>query len=347
MTEKWWHRAILPMNASIQEAIINLDKTGIKIVLIEDEQGAFIGTLSDGDIRRGLLRGLQLHESIEKIIEIDPLVVTPDIKLEAVKQIMREAKIHQIPVIGKQKKIVDIYLWDRLDLPQLRSNTMIIMAGGLGVRLRPHTNTCPKPMLPVGGKPMLEHIIERAKRDGINKFLLSVHYLGETIENYFEDGKKFGVSINYLREGEPSGTAGALRLISPTPSEPVIVTNGDVLSDLRYGDILDFHLNRKAVATMAVKPHQWQHPYGVIQLSGDQITGIDEKPIIETHINAGVYVLSREVFNFIGKSGRYDMTTLFSHLLADGLSVTAYPLYEQWLDVGIPDDLNRANRIHE
>jgi NDP-sugar pyrophosphorylase family protein len=224
---------------------------------------------------------------------------------------------------------------------------MVIMAGGMGKRLRPHTENCPKPMLPVAGKPMLEHIIDRAKKEGFIHFVISINYLGHMIESHFGNGDNLGVKIHYLREQSPLGTVGALSLLSPMPSLPFVVTNGDVVSDIRFSEILDFHSRHSADATMAVRLHEWQHPFGVVQTQGVEIIGFDEKPIARSHINAGVYVLETSALQLLKPEEKCDMPTLFERLKAQGKLTVAYPMHEPWLDVGRPDDLKQANSAHQ
>jgi len=240
--EQSWREAILPRNATIGQAIFSLNKTSIKIVLVATKAGVIEGTLSDGDIRRGILKGLDLNSSITSIIRRNALVVPQEMKRELVMQLMLANGIQQIPIVDDQHHIVGLHLWDEITVPTTRSNIMVIMAGGMGTRLLPHTETCPKPLLTVAGKPMLEHIIERAKLEGFNHFVLAIHYLGHMIEDHFGDGSNLGVQIDYSREKSPLGTAGALSLLDPIPEAPFIVTNGDVITDIRYGEPLDFHL---------------------------------------------------------------------------------------------------------
>lgn len=252
-------------------------------------------------------------------------------------------KIQQIPVVDEMHMVVGLHLWSEMMAPPPRDNTMVIMAGGLGTRLRPHTESCPKPMLPVAGKPMLEHIIERAKSEGFTRFVLAVHYLSHMIEEYFGDGGRFGVRIEYLREQTPLGTAGALSLLSPRPDQTLVVTNGDVITDIRYGELLDFHHRHAAAATMAVRVHEWQHPYGVVRMNGVDIVGFEEKPIARTHINAGVYALSPGTLACLQQDCPCDMPSLFEQLQLQGARTVAYPMHEPWLDVGRPEDLKLAN----
>ena len=340
--EDIWRKAILPDNAIIQDAISNLDKVAIRIVLVVNDSGELQGTISDGDIRRGLLRGLNLKSPIESIIHHNPLVVTNEIGREDVRKIMVANKIQQVPVVDDRHHIVGLYLWDEIAIPLVRPNLMVIMAGGKGTRLLPHTENCPKPMLTVSGKPMLEHIIERAKQEGFSHFVLAINYLGHVIEEYFGDGNRLQVRIDYLKEQSPLGTAGALGLLSPRPTLPFAVTNGDVITDIHYGELLDFHSRHNAVATMAVRVHEWQHPFGVVQTNGIDIIGFEEKPVHRSHINAGVYVLEPEALGFLEREVHCDMPTLFERLQAKDKRTAAYPIHEPWLDVGRQEDLTRA-----
>jgi len=342
--EHIWRQALLPKKSTIKQAIHNLDMVQIQIVLVVNSDSELLGTITDGDIRRGLLKGLDLDNPIDTIIYRDALVVPPEIGREMVAQLMRANKILQLPIVDESRRVIGLHLWDELEPSVARPNLMVIMAGGYGTRLRPQTDNCPKPLLPVAGKPMLEHIINRARGEGLEHFVLAIHYLGQKIEGYFGDGARWKVRIEYLREHAPMGTAGALALLSPRPDTPFIVTNGDVLTDIRYGELLDFHVRQSAAGTMAVRLHEWQHPYGVVHTQGIEIIGFEEKPITRTHINAGVYVLEPGMLDLLDPSESCDMPTLFDRIKAGEKSTVAYPMHEPWLDVGRPDDLNKANR---
>jgi dTDP-glucose pyrophosphorylase len=342
-TEQLWRKAILSATATIEQAVRNLTKVSIRIVLVTNETGVLEGTISDGDIRRGLLKGLDLNSPITSIIRHNPLVVPPELGRELVMQLMVANKIQQIPVVDEEKHVVGLHLWDEITTSPTRPNLMVIMAGGMGTRLRPHTENRPKPLLSVAGKPMLEHIIERAKREGFNRFVLAIHYLGHLIEAYFGNGERLDVQIDYLREDTPLGTAGALGLLNPLPDASFVVTNGDVITDIRYGELLDFHSRHAATATMAVRVHEWQHPFGVVQTRGVEIVGFEEKPIARSHINAGVYALDPTALSVLTADAHCDMPTLFERLQAKEKRTVAYPMYEPWLDVGQPDDLKLAN----
>jgi dTDP-glucose pyrophosphorylase len=341
-----WYKALLPTGASIQQAILNLDKSGIQIALIISENGTLCGTVTDGDVRRALLRGLDLQSRVDDIMFLTPMVATPEMGRDTVWHLMRANRVHQLPVVDNEGRVVGLHTWDEVITPSRRPNIMVIMAGGLGKRLRPFTEDCPKPMLSIAGKPMLEHIIERAKAEGFHHFVIAIHYLGHMIVDYFGDGSRWQVRIDYLREKSPMGTAGALGLLPTQPEESILVTNGDLLSDIRYGDLLDFHKRNDASATMAVRLYEWQNPFGVVKTNGVDIVGFEEKPIFRSHINAGVYVLEPCALDALSADEHCDMPTLFSRLQERAARTIVYPMHEPWLDVGNADDLERAHAKH-
>jgi len=337
-----WRNALLPRTANIEDAIKNLDAVAIKIVLIVDETGKLLGTISDGDIRRGLLRGLGMSSSVLEVIHMNALVVPAQMNRKLVRQLMMANKIFQVPVIDDDHRVIGVHLWEEIEAPSHRDNLMVIMAGGMGKRLMPHTSDCPKPMLPVAGKPMLEHIIQRAQVDGFHRFVLAIHYLGHMVQDHFGDGSRWDVSIDYVQEDSPLGTAGALSLLNPKPDLPFIVTNGDVLTDIHYGELLDFHHNHHASSTMAVRSYEWQHPFGVVRTRGVEIIGFEEKPISRSHINAGVYALDPSVLKLLKPNQACDMPELFERIKQHQMKTVAYPMHEPWLDVGRPGDLAQA-----
>ncbi len=343
ISKEIWHQAIVPIDSTIGDVIRNLDKIAIKIVLVVDDKNKLVGTILDGDVRRGLLKGLDVGSPIVDIIHRNPLVVPPEMGREMVKQLMEVNKIQQIPIVDEQNQLVGLYLWDEITTQSNRPNMMVIMAGGKGTRLYPYTEDCPKPMVSLAGRPMLEHIIERGKLEGFNHFVLAIYHLGYIIEDHFGNGEKLGVKIDYLKENKSLGTAGALGLLNPRPDAPFVVTNGDVITDIKYGELLDFHNRYQASATMAVRIHEFQHPFGVVHMKGVEIIGLEEKPIARSHINAGIYVLSPEVLDNLDVDKACDMPTLFERLQSKGKRTVAYPMHEPWLDVGNPDDLVRAN----
>lgn len=337
-----WRKTLLPLNATIQQAISCLDASALQIVLVVTAGDKLIGTVTDGDIRRGLLRGLEISSPLEEIMHRESLVAPPQWGRDMVLQLMAANKIHQLPVVDDQRRVIGLHVWGDLLAPASRSNLVIIMAGGKGQRLRPHTENCPKPMLPIAGKPMLEHTLERLKLEGFHHFAFAIHYLGHMIEDHFGDGSRWGVKIDYIREKSPLGTAGALGLLNTRPMSPTLVTNSDLVTDFRYLELLDFHLHHEAAGTMAVRLHEWQNPFGVVQTKGVDIVGFEEKPVSRCHINAGIYVLEPRAFDLIGRDEYCDMPTLFSRLQKNSERTIVFPMHEAWLDVGRPDDLEQA-----
>jgi dTDP-glucose pyrophosphorylase len=339
---KTWRKALLPSTATIQEAIRCLDASSLQIALVVSSGGTLVGTITDGDVRRGLLRGVDLSKTIDAIVFREALVVPPQLPLDMVLTLMQANEINALPIVDDARRVVGLHVLRELLAPVKRTCLFVVMAGGVGTRLMPHTENCPKPLLPVGGKPMLEHIIERAKGEGFSRFVLAVRYLGHMIEEYFGDGRRWQVDISYVREGAPLGTAGALSLLDPRPVEPVVVTNADVMTDIRYAELLGFHMRNETAATMAVRLHEWQHPFGVVRTQGIEIVGIDEKPVLRSHVNAGIYVLEPSALDAVVTDEPCDMTTLFLRLRERGLRTIVYPMHEPWLDVGRAHDLERA-----
>ncbi|MDC3234532.1 nucleotidyltransferase family protein [Candidatus Puniceispirillum sp.] len=338
-------KAVISPDSSFRDAAKNLSDSSLKIVLVMDAAGKLLGTVSDGDIRRGLLQGLTLDSDVNEILRKNPLVAPKGMSQSLISQLMVANKVQQIPEIDTDGRVISLHTWDEFITTESISNKMVIMAGGKGTRLRPHTENCPKPMLLVGGKPMLQHIIERARDEGFSEFLLSVNYLAHMIEDYFGDGSALDVNIGYIHEESPLGTAGSLSMIKKLVDEPFVVTNGDVITDIRYSDLLEFHKRQESVATMAVRMQEWQHPFGVVKMDGLNIVGFQEKPVAHLYINAGVYALSLAALQELNHGEFCDMPNLFERLQARSYKAIAYPMHEPWLDVGRPADLDQANHV--
>lgn len=342
MTEISWRKCILSPENSVRDAIDNLIASSKRIVLVESQGEKFLGTISDGDIRRGLLRGIGLESRLSEIIQKSPIVATPEMPKEIVKQLMLTNKIQQIPIVDSSKMLQGLHEWDDLESEPERENLFVVMAGGEGKRLLPHTLNTPKPMVLIQGKPMLEHILEKAKANGFRNFVLIVHHLSQVIEDYFGDGSNWEIKIRYIKEEKPLGTAGGLAQLSGVGEDPIVVTNGDVLSGLNYSDILQFHTDNGASGTMAVRQHEIAHPFGVVTLDGLRIVSIEEKPVQRNYINAGVYVISSEAIQSLAEGAFMNMTDFFATLQARSELVCAYPIHESWIDVGRPEDLREV-----
>ena len=339
-----WRDSIVKINTPIKVAIERLNKVGIKIVLVLDDDYRLLGTISDGDFRRGILSGLSLENTVEKIMNKNPHTVSEGAGRLEILKVMTDTKILQIPIIDKNSFVVGLHLWDDISVQAKYSNIMVIMAGGKGSRLHPQTENRPKPMLLVAGIPILEHIIKRAQSQGFSHFIIAINYLGEIIEKYFKDGQKFGVKIEYLHEDFPLGTAGALSLLSSKPERAFIVTNGDVITDINYSDFLEYHTAQNAAATVAVHTYEFQIPYGVVQINGLEVESYEEKPIVSSLINAGVYALEPDILDYIKEPRYRDMPEILDISRDLKKKVIVYPLHESWIDIGRPIDLEIANK---
>jgi|TARA_B110000259_G_scaffold184822_1_gene232650 dTDP-glucose pyrophosphorylase len=334
-----WRSSTIQNEGKIKDVIQSLNDSSSQVVLIEDKNMNFIGIITDGDLRRALLDGKTLEDSFSLLINKNPITASSDVPNENILDLMRKNDIHQIPIIS-ENKLLGLHVIDDLISKSSIENAIVIMAGGQGMRLRPYTENCPKPMLIVGDKPMLHHIIDKAKEEGFFNFIITTHYLTEVISDYFGDGSKFNINITYTYEKEPLGTAGALALISPKPCHPFIVTNGDVMTDVKFLDILNFHNKNNGIATMATRPYQMHHPYGVVDIDGTKINSFKEKPIYHSFINAGVYVLDPLALDLLIDNELCDMPTLLERNQLEKNVITAYPMHESWIDVGRVEDLN-------
>jgi dTDP-glucose pyrophosphorylase len=338
-----WQNTILPANSTIKDAIISLDESSLQIVMVVDDNKRLLGTITDGDIRRGLLRKHLIEDPVEVIFQKEPLVASLSLGFDAVKDLMEINRVRQLPIIDDFRRVVGLYVDGNIGEDIALPNTMVIMCGGKGTRMLPRTKNLPKPMLPINGRPILERIIIRAKQEGFRNFVLATHHLGDIIEEHFGRGDALGVKIDYLKEPEPLGTAGGLSFYRESPRCPIVVINGDVLADIRYRDLLNFHDQYFSMATMAVRYHEWKHPFGVVRVNGFEITGFEEKPVNKTYINAGIYVLDPSCLGHLKENEYCDMPDLFSTIRLSGGRTIAYPIHELWRDIGSPEDYELAN----
>lgn len=339
----WLRDLMLPPDASLRSVIACINRFDPKIVLVVDEEQVLLGTVTDGDVRRALLGGSDLNTPAAAVMNRAPRTLrVGDDPTEAF-EIMRRLELRQIPVLDDGGRIVGLELLQGFLATEPMENLVVIMAGGQGRRLRPLTECLPKPMLPVGGRPILETIIEGFARHGFSEFVLSVNYLADQIKGHFGNGRRFGVHIDYLMEERPLGTAGSLRLLQSRPSQPFFVANGDILTTLDYRRLLQFHKSSGALATMCVQRYQHAVPFGVVQMERERVLALREKPLYECYINSGVYVLEPSVIDFLPLDETFDMTQLIERLLIGGHPVSAFPLHEYWVDVGRMEDLNRAH----
>lgn len=334
--------------ATIKEAMEVIDKNLTGGALVVNENNELVGTITDGDIRRALLRGCNISEGIEGAYFKNFKFVTEEHSKKKAKDYMLSNKIRQVPVIDKDKKLTDLYFLDDIISYDKKDNYVFILAGGLGTRLRPLTETVPKPMLKVGDKPILELIIEQFKEFGYRNFIISLNYKGELIEQYFKDGKNFGVNIEYITETKKLGTAGSIALVKEKFSKPFIVINGDILTGIDFDKFLNHHIKNNFDITVGVRNYEINVPYGVLVTDNMIIESLEEKPTYKFHINGGVYVVNPEIIKHIRDDEVYNMTDLIEDAMKNKQQSGIYEITEYWTDIGHIDDYKKANTdIHK
>ena len=329
----------------MEEAIATLDRVAVRIVMVVDPDRRLLGTLTDGDVRRALLKQRPLTTPINQIMCATPRTAGLGWSRERILTIMETYQLLQLPVVSPEGKVIGLEtLHDLLHKPR-RDNPVFLMAGGFGTRLRPLTQNCPKPLLKVGDKPILELILERFISSGFHHFFISTHYMSEMIRDHFGDGSEWGVSIRYIHEDAPLGTGGALGLLPHDEINlPLFMMNGDLLTTLKFESLLGFHEEHAGAATMCVREYEHCVPYGVVQNDGHRIQSMVEKPVQRFFINAGIYLLSPELVKRVAPGTRVDMPTLLEREIAEGRDVNMFPVHEYWLDIGRMEDFQRAQQ---
>ncbi len=340
---KNWKKTAVSPDTTIKDVLSIIDKASLQIALVIDESECLLGTVTDGDVRRGILKGVGLDATVETIYKRNPIVAHANDDFQTVREFMKREYIRQLPILDKEGRVVRLEILKEFFRKPKHSNPVIIMAGGLGTRLKPLTETCPKPLLKVGGKPILKIILENFIEYGFCNFFISVHYKAQMIQKHIGDGSDLGVNITYLREDKRLGTAGSLSLLPKNLKEPFLIINGDLLTKVNFQYLLEFHQEHQACATMCVREYQFQVPYGVVSVDGDRLTAIDEKPVHTFFINAGIYALDPGMLDIIPKNIYYDMTDLFDSFLKKGFSTSVFPIREYWLDIGRMQDFKQAN----
>lgn len=339
---KIWKKAILRPNAGLKEAIESLNRSSLQIVLVADKNKTLVGTLTDGDIRRGLLKGFGLKDQIEELINTNPILTKKNQKDAALEELMQKMKIFQIPVVDNKNRIVGLHLWDNKEIKKIKQNSVLIMAGGFGKRLGKLTKKTPKPLLPIQGKPMLSLILEKIKSEGFVNVTISVHFQKEKIKKYFRDGTRFGLKIKYIEEKKPLGTAGAISML-PRQKSPFFVLNADILCNFSLNDFLCFHKENKSTATVAIKKDTHSFGFGIVKTKGTSVLSFQEKPQFSFLYNAGVYCLEPKVICCMQKNKYLDMPDLLTSLIRKKKKVDAYPLHEKWQDLGTLETYSQAN----
>lgn len=340
---KDWRNVLVDPSECIKKVVEIIDKSSLQVALVVSEEQKLLGTVTDGDIRRGILSGISLEKPVGSIMCTKPSTAKSEDNREDILSLMKRKEIRQIPIVDDHGFIIGLETLEGLVKIEPLPNHVVLMAGGLGKRLHPLTEDCPKPLLKVGSKPILETIINSFSDHGLKHFYLTVNYQANKIKKYFGDGTSLSVKIEYIEESKRMGTAGALSLVPQDFKYPFIVMNGDILTKVNFKHLLDFHTQHQAIATMCVREYDFQVPYGVVQIENTEVKKIEEKPIHKLFVNAGIYVLDPKVLQLVPKDSYFDMPDLFKKIRNLEYLTAAFPIREYWMDIGQIDDFHQAN----
>ncbi len=336
-----WSKICISPTQKILEAMKLIDLYSHRIVLVVEDK-KLLGVVTDGDIRRGLINQLDLNCEVSEVMNSYPITADISWSRSDLVKLMKSKQVLAIPIL-ENDEIVGLETLEQINITKKHKNLVFIMAGGFGTRLRPLTDNCPKPLLKVGDKPILEIVLENFIKSGFVNFCISIHYRAEMIEEYFGDGTKLGINIKYVYEDIPLGTGGALGLLPDNTSDlPVIMINGDILTNIDFDQLLRFHEKNECLATICVRDYQYQVPFGVINGEGNKVKNMVEKPLHRFFVNAGIYVINSEIHKAVRKNSRVDMPSHLSLFLEKNASIFMYPLHEYWLDIGSHEDFQKA-----
>lgn len=346
---KNWNNIVIGPNTSILSAIEVIDKAGLRAAIVVDEEKHLLGMVTDGDIRRCILKQMSLEEPIHKIMNSNPVFAHADDSREAMLSLLKSASIYQLPVINRQKCLVGFETMDSLLSAPRHENLVVVMAGGMGKRLYPLTADCPKPLIKVGNKPVLEILIENFIKHGFHHFCFAVNYKSEMIKDYFGKGERWDISINYLEETKRMGTAGALGLLQDILTQPLFVVNADVITNVDYQCLLQYHHESQVEATMCIRAQEQAILYGVVERNENShlLKNIIEKPVSQFFVNAGIYILDPKILSLLQPDTYCDMPDLLITALNHHFNVGTFPIKEYWLDIGHHQDLERAHEDYE
>ena len=335
-------------DSSIHQALAQMDVSRIGIVLVVGQDGQLLGTITDGDVRRAILANISFDEPVDQLLASKtgptfshPITAPVDADRATILRTLQEHNILHLPLVDLSQRVVAVATLDEFVPAHSLPVQAVIMAGGAGSRMLPLTEALPKPMLPVGDRPLLEVIIEQLRAAGIKRVNLATHYKAEIITQHFGDGRDFGLEIGYVEEVHPLGTAGALSQVD-TSEDPILVINGDILTGVDHRAMLEFHREHQASLTVAVRRYEFRIPYGVVDIDGFMIKGLSEKPVVNHFINAGIYLLNPNICRYVPADRPYDMPELIEQLIADGQRVVSFPVREYWLDIGQVEDYQKA-----
>jgi dTDP-glucose pyrophosphorylase len=345
MPERFWQKAILGKRDSILTAIRIIDSAMTQLALVVDENRKLVATVTDGDIRRALLQGIDLSQPITKAMNRKFQSLPAGTPRMEIRRTMLQHRVRRLPLLDAEGRVAELVFLEALVEGGNKDNWVVIMAGGLGTRLRPLTQHTPKPMVKVGERPILETILNGLSEQGFHRVCLAVNYKADIIRKHFKDGRDLGMEIRYVQETQRLGSAGALGLLPEKPAAPFLVMKADLLTNVAYSRLLDYHLDQKVLGTLCVKEYRVQVPYGVVQAKEDRLEAIEEKPVKKFFVNAGIYVLEPEALDLVPAGKAYDMPALLDQLRLRGdRGVALFPIREYWLDIGKKEDYARANR---
>ncbi len=332
--------------ATMRQAVEAIDAGGVEIALVVGPDRELIGTVDDSDVRRALLRGAELDDDVSPIISRTPIVAAPSASRETLLGLMVDHGVEQIPIV-QDRTLLDLAFIRDLVLAERSEEPVVVMAGGQGLRLRPLTEDTPKPMLPVGDRPLLETVLDQVRHAGFRRVFMAVNYRAEVIEHHFGDGGAHGLSITYFQEPRQLGTAGALRLMDEHIDRPFLVVNADLLTNVNLASLMRFHCEEQNAVTVGVRKYCLEVPYGVVDLDSTRVTRLREKPMLDFYVNAGVYAVNPEVVSLMPQSReQFGMTDLIDTALSEGRRVGGFPIREFWLDIGQFADYERAHDDH-
>jgi len=339
-----WSKILLKSSDSLEKAIKVLHGGGLQIALISDKKGKLLGTITDGDIRRALIKHRGMNCLVEEVMNKNPTTSLNSDSSELIMSRMKSRNLLHMPILNKKGLLVGLETLKNLTYDKKYDNPVFLMAGGFGTRLHPLTEETPKPLLNVGGRPILEIILSRFIKSGFHNFYISTHYKAEQVKAYFGDGSAWGVKIEYVNEEKPLGTAGSIGLLPKNlPNMPILMMNGDVLTKVNFEHLLAFHQEQKSIATMCIREYEVQIPFGVVNIKGHHVKNINEKPIEKYFVNAGIYVLEPELVDKVKANTQIDMPNLLEQQIKQGSSVNVFPIHEYWLDIGHMKEYENAN----
>ena len=342
---KDWSKILLTPEDSIEKSIEVLNAGGIRIALVVDNDGKLLGTLTDGDIRRSLMKHIDMNCAVKKTMNANPITALGSDSHSLIMLKMQSKDLLHIPIVDEHNVLIGLETLQHLLVKQKYDNPVFLMAGGFGKRLHPLTEDMPKPLLPIGNQPILEIILMQFIEAGFHNFYISIYYKGEKIREHFGDGSQWGVTIKYVHEDKPLGTAGSLGMLPEDIVKlPILVMNGDLLTKVDFIQLLHFHNKKKCIATMCVREHDVEVPYGVVTIENENIQSLVEKPIQKFFINAGIYVLDPSLIVSLDGLSYIDMTSLLEDRISNGECVSVFPVHEYWMDIGRVDEYKNASK---